>query len=138
MIRQLWVNLPVKDLKQSKQFFSDIGFRINPGVDNDQMVCVLVGELNTAVMLFDEKIFSGVCCNELSDTKKGTEVMFSFDMVSVAEIDELAKKVEAAGGNLFSQPAWNQGWMYGCAFIDPDGHRWNALYMDMTKMPAAK
>jgi predicted lactoylglutathione lyase len=25
--------------------------------------------------------------------------------------------------------------MYGCVFADLDGHRWNVLYMDMSKMP---
>ena len=34
-----------------------------------------------------------------------------------------------------ASPAESQGWMYGCAFADPDGHRWNVLYMDMSKMP---
>jgi predicted lactoylglutathione lyase len=137
MVKQLWINLPVKDLGRAKHFFTGIGFRINPAVDNEQMVCILVGEMNTAVMLFDEKVFPGVSQNPVSNTQQGSEVLFSFDVDSIGAIDELAEKVTAMGGILFSKPAWNQGWMYGCAFTDPDGHRWNALYMDMSKMPGA-
>ena len=51
------------------------------------------------------------------------------------EIDQLAKKVASAGGTVFAPPGENQGWMYGFAFTDPDGHRWNALHIDMSKMP---
>jgi predicted lactoylglutathione lyase len=61
--------------------------------------------------------------------------LFSFDAESREEVDEMAKKVKAAGGTLYAEPAENQGWMYGFAFVDPDGHRWNMLYMDMSKMP---
>jgi len=61
--------------------------------------------------------------------------LISIDAESREEVDEWAKKVTAAGGNVFAQPAENQGWMYGCAFADLDGHRWNVLYMDMSKMP---
>ncbi len=43
------------------------------------------------------------------------------------------KAIEAGGG--FGQPAEIQGWMYGCGFADPDGHRWNVLFRDMSKLP---
>ena len=86
-------------------------------------------------MLFSEPMFKGFTSNELSDTKKGSEVLFSFDAESTEEVDEMAKKAVVAGGILFSKPAFNQGWMYGCAFADLDGHRWNVLYMDFSKMP---
>jgi predicted lactoylglutathione lyase len=43
---------------------------------------------------------------------KSTEVLLSFDAESRQEVDELAKKVTAAGGKVFAQPGENQGWMY--------------------------
>lgn len=86
-------------------------------------------------MLFQENIFKGFIQNEISDARSGNEVMISFDAESPEEVDELCRKVEAAGGHVFGQPAEIQGWMYGCGFTDLDGHRWNALYMDFAKMP---
>jgi predicted lactoylglutathione lyase len=52
-------------------------------------------------------------------------------------VDELAETAKAAGGTVYAEPGENQGWMYGCGFSDPDGHRWNVLYMDMSKMPGS-
>ncbi len=86
-------------------------------------------------MLFSEALFKGFTANGLADTSKGTEVLFSIDAESTEEVDAMAEKAVAAGGDLFSKPALNQGWMYGCAFADLDGHRWNVLYMDFSKMP---
>ncbi|GGH10544.1 VOC family protein [Mucilaginibacter phyllosphaerae] len=135
MTKELWMNLPVKDIKRSKAFFTGIGFTIKEGPGStDTSVALSVSEKNTIIMLFQEDVFKSVAQNGLVDTSKATEVMFSFGAESREEVEEVARKVIAAGGNVFAPPAEIQGWMYGCAFTDPDGHRWNALYMDMSKM----
>jgi predicted lactoylglutathione lyase len=60
-------------------------------------------------------------------------MLISIDAESRNEVEELAQKVEEAGGVLFAKPAENQAWMYGCGFSDLDGHRWNVLFMDYSK-----
>lgn len=133
MTKELWMNLPVKDLNRSKEFFTAIGFTIKGGPGNNaQMIPLAVGDKGTIVMLILEETFKGASQNGLPDTGNATEVLFSFSAESRQEVEEIAEKVKAAGGNVFAPPAEIQGWMYGCAFADPDGHRWNALYMDMS------
>ncbi|MBB5397201.1 VOC family protein [Mucilaginibacter sp. AK015] len=134
MTKDLWMNLPVKDLNRSKEFFNAIGFGFKDGAGNsDTMAPLVVGTKETIVMLIVENVFKRATQNPISDTAKGTEVIFSFSAESREEVEEVARKVTAAGGNVFAPPAEIQGWMYGCAFTDPDGHRWNALFMDMSK-----
>ncbi|MET3978164.1 putative lactoylglutathione lyase [Mucilaginibacter sp. UYP25] len=136
MTKELWMNLPVKNIDRSIEFFKAIGFDIKDGPGSTATsVALSISEKNIIVMLFQEDVFKNITQNGLVDTSKATEVMFSFGAESREEVDEVAKKVTAAGGNVFAPPAENQGWMYGCAFADPDGHRWNALFMDMSKMP---
>ena len=136
MTKELWINLPVKDINVSREFFTKLGFSDNPGFSNNSdMASITIGTKSINVMLFKEATFSGFTKNKTADTSQVTEVLFSFDAESRNEVDEMAKKVADAGGSVFSQPAESQGWMYGCAFTDPDGHRWNVLYMDMGKMP---
>ena len=62
--------------------------------------------------------------------------MLSIDAESKEEVDEIAQKALDAGGKTNHQPGEMQGWMYGCVFSDIDGHKWNVLYMDMSKMAA--
>jgi len=136
MIKQIWINLPVKNVNKSREFFEGIGFKLNTQYGNSENAASLfVGEKNVVLMLFPEATFKGFTSNEISDPKNGTEVLFSIDAESRQEVDELALKVIKAGGIIYNEPGENQGWMYGFGFIDPDMHRWNVLYMDFSKMP---
>lgn len=136
MTKELWINLPVKDVEKSKEFFTKIGFSPNTEHgDNAEMACLQVGEKNFSVLLFAEDTFKSFTKHDLTDTRQSTETLFSFDAESREEVDETARKVFDAGGNVFSEPAEIQGWMYGFAFADLDGHRWNQVYMDFSRMP---
>jgi predicted lactoylglutathione lyase len=134
MTKQIWLNLPVKNIEKSKQFFSKIGFSFNEEYSNENSACMLVGDQNFVVMLFEESLFGNFVQNTIADTQTHSEMLISIDAESRNEVEELAKKVEEAGGVLFAKPAENQGWMYGCGFSDLDGHRWNVLFMDYAKL----
>ncbi|WAH35953.1 VOC family protein [Alicyclobacillus dauci] len=71
---------------------------------------------------------------KIADTTQGTEVLLTIGADSEGEVDEMITKVIKAGGSIFGKPT-DHGWMYGAGFADLDGHRWNVLYMDMSKMP---
>jgi uncharacterized protein len=87
------------------------------------------------VMLFDEPTFKGFTNNEVANTNQTTEVLLSIDAGNKEEVDEMAQKAINAGGTSGHKPSEMQGWMYGCVFADINGHRWNVLYMDTSKMP---
>ena len=135
MTKELWINLPVKDVKKSKDFFSKLGFNFNEAHSNADSACMLIGQKNAVIMLFSETVFNGFTRSKSSDTSLGAELLISIDAESREEVDELAKKAEEAGGTIYGKPGESQGWMYGCGFSDLDGHRWNVLYMDVAKMP---
>lgn len=120
----------MKDVKRSREFFTHLGFGINERGSSEHSLSLLIGSKQNIVMLFEEPMFRGFTQHEVTDTSRSSEVMLSFDAESREEVDEIARKVAEAGGNVFGKPSEVQGWMYGCGFTDPDGHRWNALYME--------
>lgn len=135
MTKEFWINLPVKDLNKSKVFFTKLGFSFHPRHHNSNDAAgLLIGDSNAIVMLFPESTFKSFTRNDISDTKQATEVLLSIDAASKEEVDEMILKAVEAGGTIYSEPH-DQGWIYGAGFIDLDGHRWNVLYMDMSKMP---
>ena len=135
MINDIWINLPVKNIEKSKIFFAELGFEFNKNYGNSPTsACLLIGQKNVVVMLFEESIFKNFTQHEVSDTKQGNEVLFSIGAESREEVDEIARKANEAGGTVFAKPGEKDGWLYGCGFCDLDGHRWNVLYMDMSKM----
>ncbi len=138
MTKKVWLNLPVKDLNKSKEFIAKLGFSFDTEHGNNaDMGCFMVGEDDFHVMLFPENAFKGFTKNELTDTAKTTEVLISLGAESREEVDEMARKAFEAGGKVYGAPGETRGWIYGCGFADLDGHRWNVLYMDFSKMPKA-
>jgi uncharacterized protein len=136
MAKEFWINLPVKDINKSKIFFTRLGFSFNTQHGNtDNSVSLLVGQKNVIVMLFDEPTFKKFTNNEIANTNQTTEVLLSIDAGSKEEVDEMAKRAVDAGGKSNHKPAEMEGWMYGCIFSDLDGHRWNVLYMDISRIP---
>ncbi|MEA9357263.1 VOC family protein [Bacteriovorax sp. PP10] len=132
----IWINLPSTDLPRAKKFFTEIGFKIDSAHETPYMVSMSVGQNQVVMNLFDSKMFQGFIGGQtVTDAVKSTEVLFSLGAESPEEVDQLARKVKAAGGTIYAEPGYTDGWMYGFGFIDLDGHRWNGLYMNMAKMP---
>ena len=136
MTQDIWLNLPAKDLEKSIKFFTAIGFVRNQGQGNtDQSASFLIGKKKIVLMLFTQDVFSSFTKNALSDTTQGTEVLFSLGADSRDQVDDFAHRAQSAGGTVFAEPRDSNGFMYGCGFCDPDGHRWNVLFMDTSKIP---
>ena len=137
MARDVWINLPVKDLARSITFFSAIGFTRNPGPGNsDQSASFVIGDKAVVLMLFVEDVFANFGGHAVADTSKGSEILLSLGADSRAQVDDMAALARSAGGTLFAEPTESNGFMYGCGFCDPDGHRWNVLFMDGPRRPS--
>jgi len=136
MTKEIWVNLPVANVDRSVEFFTKMGFEKNERFPfTETMASFFIGEKSRFVMmLFRNDVLAGFSGNKVSDTAKGTEVLFSIDAESPAEVDEMLQKAANAGGTIYAQGGEKDGWMYGGGFVDLDGHRWNLLHMDFSKM----
>lgn len=138
VVKQIFVNLPVKDLQRSIDFFTGLGFRFNPQFTDDKAACMVISETIYA-MLIVESFFKTFTNKKISDASKSTEVLNALSFESRAEVDELADKALNSGGSPNTETQ-DHGWMYGRSFQDPDGHIWELLYMDesLLSQPPAK
>lgn len=133
MAKKIFVNLPVKDLKRSVDFFTSLGFSFNPQFTDEQATCMIIGE-NIYAMLLVENRFKDFTNKKISDAKTSTEVLIALDAESRQAVDDMVKKAAEAGGTIYREPE-DHGWMYGHSFADPDGHQWEILYMDEKALP---
>lgn len=134
MPSKIFVNLPVKDLKRSIDFFTHLGFSFNQQFTDDKAACLVINDGSIYAMLLTEPMFKTFTKKEIADASKTTEVLIAIDADSREQVDELVKKAVEAGGSIYSEPA-DHGWMYQHSFADPDGHQWEVLYMDESKLP---
>ncbi len=133
MPRQIFVNLPVKDLNKSIEFFTHLGFTFNPQFTDENATCMIIGE-NIFAMLLVEKFFKTFIPNEICDTAKSAEVLVALSFESRAEVDDLVAKAIAAGGTTYNEPK-DHGFMYQHGFQDLDGHIWEIFFMDESGFP---
>jgi len=136
MSRQIFVNLPVKDLNRSVAFFTVLGFTFNPQYTNENATCMFVAD-DIYVMLLVEKFFQSFTDKSICDSKKCAEVMLALSCASRNEVDELVRKALAAGGTT-PRPPQDLGFMYGQDFEDLDGHIWEPFYMEPGASPVKK
>ena len=133
MAKEIFVNLPVKDLEVTKNFFSKLGFTFNPKFTDEKAACMIIGE-NIYAMLLTEDFFKNFTKKSIADASKATEIITCISVNSRNEVDELVNKAIAAGGVEYSEPQ-DHGWMYYRVFEDPDKHQWEVMYGDESQFP---
>lgn len=136
MNKQIFVNLPVKDLERSKAFFSCLGFTFNAQFTNEQGACMIVSD-DIYVMLLAEKFFQTFTTKRVANAREVTEVLTCLSCESRAQVDELVAKAISAGGTAPRAPQ-DHGFMYGHGFEDPDGHIWELVHMSSEVPTEAK
>lgn len=128
MSTKIFVNLPVKNLKQSIEFFTRLGFQFNPQFTDETATCMIVSE-DIFIMLLTHEKFKTFTSKEICDATKSTEVLVCLSSESREKVDEMVRKAVAAGGTTYDEPQ-DHGFMYGHGFQDLDGHIWEIIYME--------
>ena len=114
MAKQIFVNLPVKDLDKAIHFFTKLGFGFNAQFTDKNATCMIIGK-NIYAMLLVEKFFKTFIRKEICDSSKSTEVVLCISAESKKEVDEMIANALDAGGK---EPRETQdhGWMYSRSF----------------------
>ena len=128
MAKKIFVNLPVRNLDKSIEFFTKLGFTFNPQFTDETATCMIVSD-DIFVMLLTEAKFKTFTPKPICDASKATDVLVCLSTDSRQQVDELVRKAVDAGGSTYNQPQ-DHGFMYAHGFQDPDGHIWELIYME--------
>ncbi|HYN54289.1 MAG TPA: VOC family protein [Methylotenera sp.] len=128
---QIYINLPVKDLNQSIEFFTKLGFTFEPKFTDENATCMIVDE-NIFVMLLVESFFKTFTSKQLCDTKTSTEVLLALSYESRNKVNDMVSKAVKAGAKTPHAPK-DLGFMYQHGFEDLDGHYWELFHMEKTE-----
>jgi uncharacterized protein len=128
MTTNIFVNLPVKDLDRSVDFFTKLGYTFNPQFTDENATCMIIGD-NIYAMLLLEPFFQTFTKKQLVNANTHTEAILAVSMDSKEEVDSFMARVLAAGGVESNDPE-DQGFMYSRGYQDLDGHLWDIFWMD--------
>jgi uncharacterized protein len=124
---KIFVNLAVKDLNKTKEFFTKLGFEFNAQFTNESAASMIIND-NIYAMLLVEEHFKTFTKKEIADSKKSTEAILALSVDSKGKVIEIVNKALEAGARPSKDPQ-DHGFMYGWGFEDIDGHLWELFFM---------
>jgi predicted lactoylglutathione lyase len=126
--KNIFVNLPVKNLERSVAFFTKLGYTFNPQFTDENATCMIIGD-NIYAMLLVESFFKTFTTKSIADARTTTEVLVALSCESTDEVKKTCEAAFAAGGRRYKEPD-DRGFMFGWGFEDLDGHIWEYMWMD--------
>lgn len=133
MAKQIFINLAVKDLEKSKDFYASLGFTNNPQFSDDTAKCMVWSD-NIFVMLLNHEKFSSFTNKKIADTKTNIAGLFSLSMDSFESVNTMMENGLKAGGTEPNELR-DYGFMKQRTIEDFDGHTWEIFFMDMAQFP---
>lgn len=132
-VKSVFINLPVKDLKKSRDFWTNLGFTFNEQFSDEKAICLVLNEGAIYSMLITHEFFGTFTNRQIADSTI-TQVLIAIEVDSREKVDDVIKKALDNGGIRYRKSE-DHGWMYYDSFADPDGHQWEVLYTDMSEFP---
>lgn len=131
-INEIFVNLPVRDIQQTRTFWTTLGFTVNEQFSDDKAICVVLNEGSIYAMFLKEEYFKTFTDRPIAkgDT---TQVLLAIGVNTRQEVEEMVHTAMVNGGAKYDEPK-DHGWMYQSSFADINGHQWEVMYADISKM----
>jgi uncharacterized protein len=133
MTRQVFINLAVKDIDKSMEFYTRMGFTNDPQFSDDSAKCMVWSESIFVMIMTCEK-FQSFAAKPIADTKSKLAAIFALSVESLEKVNEIANNAIATGGTEPTEMK-DYGFMQQRTVEDFDGHTWEIFYMDMSKFP---
>ncbi|WP_263602806.1 VOC family protein [Chryseobacterium sp. PET-29] len=130
-INQIFVNLPVKDIWETKEFWTNLGFSVNEQISDERAVCIMMND-TISIMFLTEEFFETFSERPVpkGDT---TQVLVAIGLDSREEVDQVVNAAVANGATQHEEPQ-DHGWMYQNSFWDINGHGWNVIFADPSQI----
>jgi predicted lactoylglutathione lyase len=135
MSKMIFVSLPVRDLAKAIAFYQALGAVNNPQFTDETSACMVLSDTIFVMLLTHDK-WASFTKKPIADARMTSEVMLTLSCDSRDAVNALTEASGNAGGVTDPNPSQDYGFMFGRSFEDPDGHMWQAMWMDLNAMPA--
>ena len=132
-VKSIYVNLPVKNLEKTREFWTKLGFSFNEQFSDDKALCLVLNEGLIYSMLISHEFFSTFTNRAIADGST-TQVLVAIEVDSRELVDQIVKNALENGASRYKESA-DHGWMYYDSFADLDGHQWEIMYTDPSQLP---
>jgi uncharacterized protein len=130
-MKQIFINLPVKNVESSMNFYTQLGFTVNPLFTFDDQKCMVWSD-QIYVMLQTLEMFKSGNKKNIADPKENTTATFTLPVESLDRLNEIIKNGLKAGGTEPTQTI-DEGFIQVRNIEDLDGHNWGVIFLDIDK-----
>ena len=134
MVKMIFVNLPVAELARARAFSEALGFVNNPQFSDEGSACMVWSEA-IHVMLLTHAKWQGFTSRPIPPAGM-SEVMLAVSCESREAVDRMNEAAASHGGTADVNPQQDLGFLFNRSLADPDGHVWEAVWMDPAAIPA--
>ncbi|HRH65809.1 MAG TPA: glyoxalase/bleomycin resistance/extradiol dioxygenase family protein [Bacteroidia bacterium] len=127
------MNLPITDISKTRNFWTKPGFTFNDQFSDDKALCLVLNDASMFAMLNSHEFFLTFTNRPISD-RSTTQVLVAIEVSSKLQVDTIVKLALENGGSRYRDSA-DYGWMYSNSFEDIDGHQWEVMFTDTSKIP---
>ncbi len=136
MTKMIFVNMPVTDLARAKAFYEALGFVNNPAF-SDETSAAMVWSEAIHVMLLTHAKWRTFTARPIPPSTS-SEVMLAVSCDSREAVDRMNDAAAEQGGTADINAAQDLGFLYNRSLCDPDGHVWEAMWMDPAAVGSAE
>jgi uncharacterized protein len=127
MATQVFINLPVNDVRKSQTFYQALGWTPNPTFTDENAASIIISD-TIHVMLLGHDHYRRFTPKAIADATTTSAVIHALSTEEPEQIDALLNKALEAGAE--EGAPQDYGFMRSRTFNDPDGHQWEIMWMD--------
>lgn len=132
-VKSIYVNLATKNLDKTRDFWSQLGFSFNENLSDDKALCLILNDGAMYSMFIRQDYFNAFTNRHIADDYS-TQMLIAIEVESRERLEQIIELAIQNGGSRYKQSRDFQ-WMYYDSFADPDGHKWEVMFTDTSKLP---
>ena len=128
-MKTIYIGLPTKDLTRSTRFYAALGFTKDDKFSDDTTSTMIWSEAITFQLQTHAK-FKGWVDKEVVDARTTAGALVTLSQENRADVDNIVEAAAKHGGKAGERDPIDLGWLYNRSFEDPDGHMFEAVWLD--------
>jgi len=126
---RIFIKLPVRNVVASSAFYAALGAEWD-GRFGDGATSLMRLTDHIALVLIQREPFGRSVPRDAAEGRTYSQALLRLSCTDRTAVDRLARIAGWAGGHADPHPIEDLGLLYGRSFEDPDGHVWEAVWID--------
>jgi predicted lactoylglutathione lyase len=133
MSRQIFINLPARDVDKAEAFYTALGAIRNPQFSDDTLACVVCSD-TAFIMLMIHPKWQHFTQQPIPDAHRKSKILFAFSVADGLSVDQMVDAADTRGSTANINPTQDRvPFMCGRSFEVWDGQMCEVISVDVSQ-----